>query len=286
VKKRSGPRKRGWRLGLSLLLLAALSLAGWALMDYPCLTAAGAFRRGLRDAGLPEVELELVENGVGVGTDGSSCYLVRLEQRLGWHWSDAWSVPGAEGLIYAPLDWKTTGGYHYKWEEQVLPFAEDFHYAPMDFYAPCFPNVLEDRMPAFAVRAEGADARLSLRLEPQEDGSYRWGSEQPWQGGSYSLVLLDRRDGWFIFGFDPATFRGDRRDSNWAYSDWARDEESSWTGSYEDLELPKYSEPVASFVDWIRNYRPGCPQLRCPAVLYLQCFDENGSFLRTATWEP
>ena len=134
------------------------------------------------------MELELVENGVGVGTDGSSCYLVRLEQRLGWHWSDAWSVPGAEGLIYAPLDWKTTGGYHYKWEETVLPFAEDFHYAPMDFYAPCFPNVIEDRMPAFAVRAEGADARLSLRLEPQEDGSYRWGSEQPWQGGNYSLV--------------------------------------------------------------------------------------------------
>ena len=227
-----------------------------------------------------------MENGVGVGTDGSSCYLVRLEQRLGWHWSDAWSVPGAEGLIYAPLDWKTTGGYHYKWEETVLPFAEDFHYAPMDFYAPCFPNVIEERMPAFAVRAEGADARLSLRLEPQEDGSYRWGSEQPWQGGSYSLVLLERRDGWFIFGFNLAYFieddAGEEYPDNPEELDWEYDPEESY--AYGDL--PKFREPVASFVDWIRNYRPGCPQLRCPAVLYLQCFDENGTFLRTATWEP
>ncbi len=98
-----------WALLIYLLLLALLLASAWVLLDYPSLTAAAAFRRGLEDADLPVLDLELRENDVGLAADEEKVYLVRLGSGAGWQYYDAWTVPAAEGVLWAPLNWQTAG---------------------------------------------------------------------------------------------------------------------------------------------------------------------------------
>ncbi|MBR4194334.1 MAG: hypothetical protein IKQ54_08420 [Oscillospiraceae bacterium] len=245
----------GWKLAMTLLTILLLLLAAWAMEDYPSLSAGMAFRRGLRDAGLPAAKMELfLETNwfpMALGSDEENTYLSTLAYHGHHTWTcyDAWSIPREQGIWYADLRWDQRGGNNF----------------PYDFDGPN-----DGPVAAFAVKADGAArAELSLVLEdcvttvePME------GEEAPepeqWYGGSYPLVLRELRDGWFIFDFDSEYFKANLREGN----------NSRW-----------FDEPAYSLVRWIDRYYGESWHI-CPAHLILRTYDESGSLLRTVRWDP
>lgn len=245
----------GWKLAMTLLTILLLLLAAWAMEDYPSFSDGMAFRRGLRDAGLPAAKMELfLETNwfpLALGTDEDNTYVATLAYHGHNTWTcyDAWSIPREQGIWYADLRWDQRGGNNF----------------PYDFDGPN-----DGPVAAFAVKADGAArAELSLVLEdcvttvePME------GEEAPepeqWYGGSYPLVLRELRDGWFIFDFDSEYFKANLREGN----------NSRW-----------FDEPAYSLVRWIDRYYGESWHI-CPAHLILRTYDESGSLLRTVRWDP
>lgn len=244
----------GWKLAMTLLTILLLLLAAWAMEDYPSLSAGMAFRRGLRDAGLPTAKMELfLETGsfpLGLGSDEENTYMSTLAYHghNTWVCYDAWIVPREQGIWYAPLRWDNLGGNNF----------------PYGFDGP------NDRpVAAFAVKAEGARAELTLVLEdcvttvePLEGEAAQ--EPEQWYGGTYPLVLREKRDGWFIFEFDSQYFIDNLRETN----------SSRW-----------FDEPAYSLVRWIHRYYSERWHI-CPAHLILRTYDESGSLLRTVRWDP
>ena len=243
-----------WKLTLTLLLILLLLLAAWAMQDYPSLSAGMAFRRGLRDAGLPAAKMELLlETGsfpLGLGSDEENTYMSTLAYHghNTWVCYDAWSVPREQGIWYAPLRWDNLGG-------------NDFPYG--------FDGPNDRPVAAFAVKAEGARAELTLVLEdcvttvePLEGEAAQ--EPEQWYGGTYPLVLREKRDGWFIFEFDSQYFKANIQKGN----------NSRW-----------FNEPAYSLVRWIDRYY-GERWHICPAHLILRTYDETGELLQTVSWDP
>lgn len=267
-----------WALLIYLLLLALLLASAWVLLDYPSLTAAAAFRRGLEDADLPVLDLELRENDVGLAADEEKVYLVRLGSGAGWQYYDAWTVPAAEGVLWAPLNWQTAGGLQYNWEEPVPAFAEDFAYEPQDPDAEGFPNTLPETLPAFAVKTSQTVEGLTLVLGDPDATPQQQFEEQALANGSYPLVLLREQNGWYVFGFDRDTLKTART----AYLSWQKSLHSAEGDS--ESELSPQSVQQYTLVNWLLSYKPWRPVLSCPARLELSVL-ENGS-PRTLTWDP
>lgn len=268
-----------WALLIYLLLLALLLASAWVLLDYPSLTAASAFRRGLEDADLPVLDLELRANDVGLAADEGKVYVVRLGSGAGWQYYDAWTVPAAEGVLWAPLNWQTAGGFHYKWEEPVPAFAEDFAYEPQDPDAEGFPNTLPETMPAFAVKTSQTVEGLTLVLEDSDVTPQQRIEERSWTGGSYPLVLLEEQNGWYVFGFDMDTLQSARD----GYEDY-RERWLEQGMSAREASGPQRINQQSTLVDWIQSYKPWRPVLTCPARLELSVL-ENGS-PTTLSWDP
>ncbi len=218
-------------VGIALLLLLAL----WVLLDYPAITAAGAFRRGLRAANLPQTGMELRVNDLGLAADGENCMLVRLGWDRGWRYYDAWTVPAAEGQLWAPLNWNAGVGSGAE-EEAAPAFAEDLPPASAESREGAA-YVEAETLPAFAVKTD-EEAGLSLILygDP-EPGSL------PEEIVHMELVPLERKAGWLVFGFDLEYLR--------AYS--------RKIGYYDTWEPPEYEfeAPCDSLVRWMRSSRPG-----------------------------
>lgn len=253
---------------LVLLLLLALL---WVLLDYPALTPGGAFRRGMKEAGLPALSMELRENDVGLAADDGNVYLVELDFDRGWRARDAWTVPAEQGVLWAPLNWPVSAGWHYKWEEPVPDFAEEFRYTE-GYYEDdsAFPFELPETLPAFAVKAEAADAGLTLTLEDWEGGENSWPQTRSWQGGSWGLPLLERKNGWLIFGFDTEALRAEGR-----FETAADGEHGMWV----------FDEPADSLAAWIRSYKPWYREVVCPASLTLRLRSGASDAVETITWE-
>ena len=173
---------RGWKLAIDLGLLALLLAVGWILRGFPSLTASSAFRRAVRDAGLNAPDLELYVENFGISADGARSYVSKL-WRMDEEWQswDVWTIPAADGICYAPLD---------------------FDHALYN---------LEDPIPLFAVKAPGVDAKLTLTIEPCTTYIYGYDGdklvEEHWQGGSYPLLLTEAKNGWFVFELDRDELR-------------------------------------------------------------------------------
>ena len=247
--------------GLVLLLLLVL----WVLLDYPSLTPGSAFRRGLHAAGLPELSMELHENDVGLAADEQNTYLVRIDtERGGWRYYDAWTIPAAEGLLWAPLDWQVSGATRYAEDERRPDFAEDFKYGPADSAAEQgFPNTVVSELPAFAVKTDAANASLCLVLELRPELDEVQLSEY-WCGGRWELTPLREKNGWQVFGFDMADLTQKRHGGEF-------DEEVYFT------------EPTASLVRWMQSYKPGRFTVLA-ASLELTTRNAAGEVLETVSW--
>lgn len=240
----------GWKLAADLVLLLVLLGMAWALLGYPSLSAASAFRRGLRDRGLPcpdmEVLLELPrEDGagdpVGLGTDAEHCCLVYLRNDRGWQPGSAWAVPAADGVWYSPLDWWDSG-----WRGiSLLSAGQDT------------PSI-----PAFVVKVPGVTATLTLVLEKSEI-RHADGSTSRFEAGRFSLVQLAEQDGWFVFGFDTEEILRNQ------IIEKGSDGETIRTGWYE--------EPFASLTNWLRQWSVRENELSAAAHLELTVYDAVGN---------
>ena len=200
---------KAWRLAAVCAAILLLLFMNWAILDYPALTAAGAFRRGLRQLMLPDgaqMELLLEQNRtwgdwehaeetayrVGVGTDEENSYLVYLEKDNGWHPTGELSVTPAAGQVwYTLLPWDGFGPnlsmYLRGWEDPQQKLA----------------NKKEDIVPFAAVKAPGASASLTLVLEEWDFSEVEESKRpEPSQAVRYPLILQESRDGWFLFRFD------------------------------------------------------------------------------------
>lgn len=244
---------RGRKLALDLLALLLIPVLTWALLDFPSLSADMAYRRAVVDAGYPASEMELLfvpDSGLpmAIGTDGENTYGVILGRyptlRL-WQYFDVWALRAVDGIWYCDLRWDNLGGRD-------------------------FPHFRDDS-PAlsYAVKAPGASAELTLTLD-----DWHYESTSPirnsidWHGGTYSFLLEEVRDGWFLFAFD-------------------QDLNLTQLESGETLEKNHYqynAEMLESYVDWIKTYYSQTWMLP-PAHLTLVTYDEIGAVLDTVTWD-
>lgn len=270
---------KAWRLAAVCAAILLLLFMNWAILDYPALTAAGAFRRGLRQLMLPDgtkMELLLEQNRtwgnweqaeetayrVGIGADGENSYLVYLEKDNGWHPTGKVSVTPAAGQVwYALLPWDGFGPnlsmYQRGWEDPQQKLA----------------SKKEDIVPFAAVKAPGASASLTLVLEEWDFSEVEESKRpEPSQAVRYPLILQESRDGWFIFRFDMKTL--------WYRADW------KWSEYEEHKQVTSYREPEKSLIEWVSYFsyskrNPEDPNNRplAPAHLELTCYDENGGVL-------
>ena len=230
---------RGWKLAADLGIILVILVLCWMLLDYPLPTAAAAYRRAVEDAGLPAPKLELQVNGLSIGSDEKGTYIARLRERNGWGSYDAWYIPAAGRIRYAPLEWSNDH----------------------------FPYELDEEKLAFAVKAPGETAELTLILEDWtktiEDFGERESTYQ-WYGGRYPLVFTERQDDWFLFSFDNDYLR----------SVIKTDHNGSWW----------YEQPEASYVYWINNYKPWLSGCTAPARLELVTYDAEGNIQISESW--
>lgn len=245
---------RSWKLAVDVLIILLVLVGTWAILGYPSFSAGMAYRRAVVDAGYPASEMELFteQEGriqMGIGTDGNNTYgvqLVRDSTSKLWKFYTVWSLPAAEGIWYTDLRWDCSG-------YSFFPRQED-----------------EKTVFAYAVKAPGASAELTLTLEDWYYASTSSSiSSVEWHGGSYSFVLEEARDGWFLFAFDQ-DFLMEQLNSE---ENPGRD-----AGRYD-------AEPVKSYVNWIQSYYSRIWMLP-PAHLTLVTYDENGAMLNTVTWDP
>lgn len=246
MKKKWKAIPRGWKLAIDLTLLALLLAVAWILRGFPSLTASSAFRRSCRDAGLNAPDMELRVGNFGISADGARSYVSDLMD-LGEEWQswDVWTIPAADGICYAPLDFENS--------------VDDGWITESD---------LEKPIPLFAVKAPGADAKLTLTIEPCTTYQYSYDGDERlahnWQGGRFPLLLTEAKNGWFVFELDRDELRAHVNETN----------------SCSDAE-----EPYTSYLRWVYAfYRDN--MCACPVRLELTTYDESGDVVQTASWEP
>lgn len=205
------PRK--WKITLDCAAVLLLVFMLWAAWDYPMPTANMAFRRTLSRAGLPardpELILELKSDYIsdyiisdresvkttdwtlGLLAEGDRVLQVSLSKELGWDASKPLQVFAAEGVYYTPLPcWGD------KFEHSKFGNSRKFHDAARQKDSGVRSPV-DIRIPAFAVKAPGADASLTLILRSDEE----YGSTD-WSEARFPLLLQEQEKGWFIFRWD------------------------------------------------------------------------------------
>jgi hypothetical protein len=262
---------RGWKIVLDCAAVLILLAILWAVLDYPMPTANMAFRRAVSGAGFParnpELILELpydeVEYGrlettgrtLGLLAEGDHVLLVSLSKKPGWHgWDPLW-VPAAEGVYYTPLP-----GWGDRYSVTTDYNRKKFFDAAKGIYGeegPC-----ELRIPAFAVKAPGADAALTLILYYKEEYD-----STDWSEARFPLLLQEQEKGWFIFRWDSLDIINHlsedmdefTEDCYWVLNLWM---------TYYDME-DEYHD-VNAYVN---------------AKLELTTRDEAGKVLNQVTWE-
>ena len=260
---------RGWKIALDCIAVLILLVILWAVLDYPMPTANMAFRRTVSGAGFPardpelilelewdEVEYERLETTnrtLGLLADGDHVLRVDLSKELGWGVSKLLCVPTAEGVYCTPLP-----GWGDRYSVTDLDNAERFFQAAKgsDGDGPC-----DLRIPAFAVKAPGADASLTLIL-----GDY-WEAEGTVKsGGRYPLLLKETKNGWFIFRWDSLDIISHLSGGN------AR------TGGFTDSRYWVLNR-------WMANYDIENELNGVNAQLELTTRDETGKELNRVTWK-
>ncbi len=262
---------RGWKAALDGAAVLILLLALWAILDYPMPTAKLAFRRAVSGAGFPTRDPELIlkleydeaEYGrmkttgrtLGLLAEGNHVLRVSLNNEgLAWMAGDPLWVPTAEGVYYTPLPGWGHGPHGYATKEQFFAARRGF-----SGEGPC-----DIRIPAFAVKAPGADASLTLVL-----GDYREDGETK-PGGRFPLVLQEAAGGWFVFRWNSLDIINHL---------WGDD---SYSGGYTDESYWVLNEWLERY-DFEDDYRyiNDCTT----AQLELVTRDADGTVLQEVTWK-
>lgn len=252
---------RGWKLGLDLLAVLLLLFISWLMLGTPFLSANAAFRRAMTDSNLPAGEPELLvelnydgeldsyQRTLALRADDKNCYLAVLEHKVGWNSGEVWTVPAAEGVQYTYLGW------------------EIFTCGSLQNFYKAYQTGATPHIPAFAVKAPGADASLTLKL-----GDYDYGFWQ-FTPGSFPLVLEKAENGWFIFCFDTAEllkhFHAERVE-NWA--------------DLMDQPPCELEEPYESLRQWMDFHDLWNGSVSDSASLELTTRDAQGKVLRQLSW--
>ncbi len=271
------PRK--WKITLDCAAVLLLVFMLWAAWDYPIPTANMAFRRTLSRAGLPardpELILELksdyisISDGESVKTtdwtlgllaEGDRVLQVSLSKELGWDASEPLQVFAAEGVYYTPLPcWGD------KFESSKLGNPHKFHDAARQKDSGVRSPV-DIRIPAFAVKAPGADASLTLILYYKEEYD-----STDWSEARFPLLLQEQEKGWFIFRWDSL----DIIDHVYMEKEF-------------DVEHFRYTEECYYILNgWLLDYNismeDSCSYAN--ARLELTTRDEAGNVLEQVSWE-
>lgn len=276
------PRK--WKITLDCAAVLLLVFMLWAAWDYPMPTANMAFRRTLLRAGLPARDPELIlelksdymESGyisrseeksvkttdwtLGLLAEGDRVLQVSLSKELGWDASKPLQVFAAEGVYYTPLPcWGAT------FERSKFGNSRKFHDAARQKDSGVRSPV-DIRIPAFAVKAPGADASLTLILRSDE----KYGSTD-WSEARFPLLLQEQEKGWFIFRWDSLDI-----------IDHVYKETVGGTTYY------RYTEECYDILDfWLYEYyismEDSCRFAN--AKLELTTWDEAGNVLEQVSWE-
>ena len=263
---------RGWKIVLDCAAVLILLAILWAVLDYPMPTAKLAFRRAASGAGFPARDPELIlelpydeveygrleTTGWTLGLTAEEDYVLRVsltKKVLGWNaWDPLW-VPAVEGVYYTPLPgW----GDHYS--VTTYNNRKKFFDAAKGIYGdegPC-----ELRIPAFAVKAPGADAALTLILD-----DYREADGTVTSGGRFPLLLQEAKEGWFIFRWDSLDI-----------INHLCGEENSWLDGFTEDRYWVLNE-------WMTDYNIEEEYHNVNAQLELTTRDEAGEVLNQVTWE-
>lgn len=283
VRKRIKEMSRGKRLALYAAAIALLTPLVWALLGFPPLTKGMEFRWIMAGHCFPSKSPELVveikyegrngykagsyekQRSVGFQADSDYVYVAKLGygKEDGYH-PVAWRVPAENGVLYTPLDW---------WVYDCMSWLKG---EPEDTSMYSFRC---SHIPAFAVKAPGAGASLTLILEDchDQDGN-------PTAGGRFPLALDQAENGWFLF-------RWDTRDI--AIQSGCYDESRYVEGTYyyysTDLGFGylhgQFSEPYIGLVEWLKNYDFTGLNSSATAYLELTTRDEVGNVLNQVTWK-
>lgn len=278
MRKRWKQVPRKWKLVVDSALVLILLFILWAVwLDFALPTANLAFRRAMSGAGYPardpELVLDLKVDGIsfdnddittkdctlGLVTEGDHVLVTRLyKEKLGWNASRLESWPAAEGVYYTPLQ----GCWSGLWGDRLRVFSG------MGLHGDKDPH--DRRIPAFAVKASGANASLTLILEEHSD------SEPARPVGRFPLLLQETKEGWFIFRWDYLDI----------VSHGHREEGESIPGVdvYPTFELD--DESYSQLLQWIYNYQFMELHLRyMDAYLELTTMDADGTVLQEVTWK-
>lgn len=277
MRKRWKQVPRKWKLLVDSVLVLILLFILWAAwLDFALPTANMAFRRAMSGGGYPARDPELVldlkvDGGIsfdnddittkdctlGLATEGDHVLVTRLyKEKMGWNASRLESWPAAEGVYYTPLQGCWTG----RWGDKLEIFRG------MGLHGEKEPH--DRRIPAFAVKASGANASLTLILEEHSD------SEPARQVGRFPLLLQETKEGWFIFRWDYLDI----------VSHGHREEGESIPGVdvYPTFELD--DESYSQLLRWLNNYQ--FMELRSiDAYLELTTRDADGTVLQEVTWK-
>lgn len=253
---------RGRKIALDFAVVLLLLLVLW-LVWVP--SAELAFRRAVAGVGydgrdpelLMDLEYDKVESGqlntqkrrIGLLTDGELVLRVELYQELGWKSWDPVLVPASDGVLYTPLP----KGFNFHSGYGVREFIHEASRGVDGEEGPC-----DLRIPAFAVKARGADATLTLTLEDCEDGN----GNRTDQAGPFPLVLQEKQDGWFIFRWDSLDMIGHYHDKG-----------SGW-----------FERPYNYLSEWIETYNIQKESRSARATLELTTRDEAGNVLEQVAW--
>ncbi len=244
-------------------------------LDFAQPTANMAFRRAVSEAGFPARDPELVldlkvDGGIsyknddittkdctlGLATEGDHVLVTRLyKEKLGWSASRLDSWPAAEGVYYTPLQDCWDG----RWGGRLDIFRG------MGLHGDKEPH--DRRIPAFAVKATGANASLTLILEKHGD------SDPAGQVGRFPLLLQETKEGWFIFRWDylDIVSHGHMEEMN-PSTHFKLDDEG-----YSLLYRWIIGYPV---MDFMKIYR-----YHIDAYLELTTMDADGTILKEVTWK-
>ena len=257
---------RGWKIALDCIVVLLLLFILWALEDYPMPTAGLAVRRAAAGVGYDGKDAELLidleydkvasfrlnttKRRFGLVTDGDSVLRVELYRELGWKsWDPVLAVPAADGVLYTPLP-KGFNSTSYG----VRACIDEASRGADGEAGPC-----DVRIPAFAVKAAGADASLTLTLEDCENGN----GKRADRAGPFLLVLQEKRDGWFIFRWDSLDLIDHYHEGSG----------NGW-----------FDEPYEYLSHWIETYNIQEEYRSARATLELTTRDEAGNVLEQVAW--
>ncbi|MBO4418408.1 MAG: hypothetical protein J5789_01055 [Oscillospiraceae bacterium] len=261
---------RGWKVILDGVVALILLFVLWIILECPLPTGELAFRRSVSGAGLPtrdpdlilELEYDRVDNGklettdlaLGLLAEGDHVLRVSLDKKwFGWK-SEAplLVVPAAEGVYYTPLPGWGDNLHGFANKERFFQAARGLHREE----GPC-----DVRVPAFAVKAPGTDASLTLILGDcqDEDGATK-------SGGRFPLLLEEAEGGWFVFRWYSLDIINHLQG------------EESRTGGFTD-------ESYWVLNRWMEHYDIEGHNLVTAAHLELTTRDAEGKVLNQVTWE-